>query len=849
MAAKQGLSAHISQASSDARQVVLTHTPAFISSHSWLSNLNTTCTIKSAPPRTPEVMSMLSSKSGWLMKRNESHVWQKRWCCVVPHTFLYYFDSCPIQHHGGDDGSEDNNNTSSFIGTSPVGIIDLECYTSIEQCQCVDDALHNTMEITGDAITNPDLRSFYFQCNDEEECVEWTNALLSDRHAALKDEREAYKQVCDTFPLQLKELSDEINRFENKAKESQEEVYRVRSVAEDCRKKVISVIRDALDRCTSSRSNNMAEMNLIEAKRKKMLVLLDKVTTQAVSMNAGVLESVQLLAEYTNLMHDTLNDVTNQLKQTQNEIKQYSQIDKEQVSALQHQLEQTNHAHTTKISKLKDKIYHLEKSLQSQRQENIDLSKNLDAKKMEFAMIGTSSKQKISELSSHKKILKREVIDLRKKVDEIVSEVTAFEHKSVGLDTQLRGEKERNEFLERHLNQVIQQIKLQEKMIDMMSQGGDNMSRSSRSGFSFGGNSVLGKEVNINSNATNNNADDRSYSSNTRTSMPPLPPRITSSFVTSPCTPSSVSLYNGIGMHTSPLPPPASESRSKPPPPIKPLNLDNNRNRHHHQQQLPPPILNVNSSNSTTGVNNISSKCNTPSNNKPRITVAMFDSATSNSESPITSPKPASRHDHDSDDDDDGCQSVDDNVSALTEDRTYSSKWGSTSLLSANQTNPNQPPTTTKQQHEQSSAQQQHDNVSRPPRPGSASYCSSKDDLNLSTNESNSNSNNNISIAHKARINADSPQRVHVRLPTPPRKINKSLSSNKSVNSSTSRSNSPSVWERLNSAITDVVSVTDSTDNNSNAQEKVKTYTLKERQRMQKDKQMAFLKQQGLITK
>lgn len=60
----------------------------------------------------------------------------------------------------------------------------------------------------------------------------------------------------------------------------------------------------------------------------------------------------------------------------------------------------------------------------------------------------------------------------------------------------------------------------------------------------------------------------------------------------------------------------------------------------------------------------------------------MFDSATSNSESPITSPKPASRHDHDSDDDDDdddGCQSVDDNVSA------------STSLLSANQTNPNQP--------------------------------------------------------------------------------------------------------------------------------------------------------------
>ena len=90
MAAKQGLTAQLSQAGEDAKRAVLSRTG--VTTSSWFSNLNTVCTIKSAPPRSPEVLEMLSSKSGWLFKRNEQHVWQARWCCVVPHSFLYYFD-------------------------------------------------------------------------------------------------------------------------------------------------------------------------------------------------------------------------------------------------------------------------------------------------------------------------------------------------------------------------------------------------------------------------------------------------------------------------------------------------------------------------------------------------------------------------------------------------------------------------------------------------------------------------------------------------------------------------------------------------------------------------------------
>lgn len=113
MAAKQGLTAHISQASEDARRAVLSRAPTSIKSHSWLSNLNTTCTIKSAPPRTPGVMTLLSVKSGWLVKRNEQQVWQRRWCCVVPHTFLYYFEAEPLTSEEDD---EEYATTEGFNG-------------------------------------------------------------------------------------------------------------------------------------------------------------------------------------------------------------------------------------------------------------------------------------------------------------------------------------------------------------------------------------------------------------------------------------------------------------------------------------------------------------------------------------------------------------------------------------------------------------------------------------------------------------------------------------------------------------------------------------------------------------
>jgi hypothetical protein len=50
-------------------------------------------------------------KSGHLSKRNEQGNWQKRFVCVVPHMFLYYFDN--------------------EFSEAPRGVIDLELYTNV----------------------------------------------------------------------------------------------------------------------------------------------------------------------------------------------------------------------------------------------------------------------------------------------------------------------------------------------------------------------------------------------------------------------------------------------------------------------------------------------------------------------------------------------------------------------------------------------------------------------------------------------------------------------------------------------------------------------------------------------
>ena len=65
--------------------------------------------LKGTPRKDAVTTSQFAIQSNHMMKRNEQGVWQKRYVCLVPHLFLYYFDS---------DQSE-----------TPRGVIDLEYFT------------------------------------------------------------------------------------------------------------------------------------------------------------------------------------------------------------------------------------------------------------------------------------------------------------------------------------------------------------------------------------------------------------------------------------------------------------------------------------------------------------------------------------------------------------------------------------------------------------------------------------------------------------------------------------------------------------------------------------------------
>lgn len=569
MAARQGFTAHISQASEDAKRAVLSRAPTAIKSHYWLNNLNTTCTIKSAPPRTPEVMEMLSTHSGWLVKRNEQHVWQRRWCCVVPHMFLYYFEAEP-EHEDGDYGyvtkdgfsgggiyrsdelivenqdmlndavrngytrhssrSSSSPSRDSFVDRknapsptmlerkytapvrgpttrsndlSPSGIIDLECYSSVKQS-----SVHELVfELTGDAITNPDLRSFYFQAGSQDDLEIWTKALLSDRHSALKDEREAYRQVCDSFQLQLQNMSDMIDTAEGKTADTERQLYNVRSQAQKFRTQIVAIVREAFEQSSWRQSvieGKNATEKIIESLEQARLTCLDQLDELVSSADAGRMSkdygllTVQLLADYLATVFGSYTELNVQLSSAQQKLTKSEGVDHAAVSDIKLKLDKMEAERKEEKSMYEAKIAAMEEQLQESQRANEDLRNQMNTQRMDFSMFQSQAKSKLQELSGHKKILKKEVIHLRKKVEEIESERDAALHITNSAKSNVESEKEKNQVLEKYIESMENQVRVQQNMMEMISLSGMSDTKS-RNG------SVVGRII--------GSSDDQSFSS------------------------------------------------------------------------------------------------------------------------------------------------------------------------------------------------------------------------------------------------------------------------------------------------------------------------------------------------
>ena len=430
----------------------------------------------------------------------------------------------PLSPTGGMDTDASNKGGAyQFVSSSnlqPVGIIDLECYSAVNRSKMNPTVL----ELAGDSVTNPDLRSFYFQSPSIEDAESWTKALLSDRHQSLKDETEAYKQVCESFPLQLANCSHMIDTAEAKAEEMEREAYSVRSANEEGRRKVVSAVREMLERgcweteaskrkskengrnkkgkfppfdgpslgnspggleyeeTKSSISDDVndglvsvldAQYEKLETNRAAFLRELEAaLSSPSAVATSNVVPPVQTLVDYTSAIVGSYVDLRSQLQKYELDMSTSVQQDQTQLEALKDAIEGRNAQLADEERKHSMIMSDLKAELQASRHQTEEITKQLEAQRMEFGMYQNATKNKMSELQQHKKILKREVIELRKKIDECGSENTTVAHEYEKIKSSYQTTKDKNTTLERYIGRLEKQVGVQQNMMEMMSQGG-----------------------------------------------------------------------------------------------------------------------------------------------------------------------------------------------------------------------------------------------------------------------------------------------------------------------------------------------------------------------------------------
>jgi hypothetical protein len=952
MAAKQGLTAHISQASEDARRAVLSRAPNAIKSHTWLSNLNTTCTIKSAPPRTPEVMALLSNKSGWLVKRNEQQVWQRRWCCVVPHTFLYYFEAEPAQEEGeDDDGTREGFSgggvyTSSLVvenqdqlndavrdgckgrdgrdstplkgrdantmysppsgekliparvrgptttsgNLSPAGIIDLECYSVVNRSS----RNELVFELTGDEITNPDLRSFYFQAGSIEDCEMWTNALLSDRHSALKDEREAYRQVCESFQLQLQNLSDMIDEAEGKTSQAETQLYNVRSGAEKFRSQVVSIVREALDQKCWIADKNMdkeAESNiekLVQHLEKSRLFFLDQIDEVISCENLGTAKNTgalitQILADYLTTVVGSYTEIGVIVKSMEHKLSRSAGVDKAAVTDMRLKLERVEAEKDEETNQYKAKIATMTAQMEELQKANEEMENQMKTQRVEFSMFQSQAKSKLKELSQHKKILKKEVIELRKKNDEVGSERDAAFHITDGHKVQVETEKEKNIMLEKYIEKMENQVAVQQNMMEMISLSGMSQIEDGAGGAASRSNSVVGRIIGAPDDGSLSSFGPRHYRTlplrdhiNVRDASPyRLPPR------------SRIPTEN----------PPQSPVRRKPPlsmvPPASPKAIQTNNSEDYNVESEKNNMSERTPRRGTLDhefMGNDAEKKNgvSPANNSEQSNFTHEERVTRyqealNTQNKLNATKQKIKHDmnnnleHDDDDDDD--EDDRSHISELTEDRTqraYDSKLHQERqaaiqytmsdmtgenvlngvpeknlLLTQSKDKDNYPPRFILGSSQGNGT---NDPSAPAPVPVPQSTNDQRDDNVMSKNISSGSSvtGTKLSVAQRARLAAEqNPNKVNVTAEADTIRIQEAQERTQSIRPPPkTRSQSPGMFSSLASMIgkkTDARSHCSDSSSNINGQRGEVTLTLAERQQLQKERQLRVLREQGLL--
>ena len=165
-----------------------------------------------------------------------------------------------------------------------------------------------------------------------------------------------------------------------------------------------------------------------------------------------------------------------EVNKAEKQLSSVATVDKSSLDAMQAKYDQLERESREKEVAYQKRAAELEGELKSLQESHAEVENHLQQSRMEFTMYQSQSKAKMGETSQHKKILKKEVIELRKRIEDIGSDADASKHEADRLRTDLETERQRNATLERYIERIEKQMSNQqnmcEQMMEVMSQTG-----------------------------------------------------------------------------------------------------------------------------------------------------------------------------------------------------------------------------------------------------------------------------------------------------------------------------------------------------------------------------------------
>ena len=342
--------------------------------------------LKTTSSKDARTTAKLAIRSGHMSKRNEQGSWSKRFVCMVPHMFLYYFDN---------DQSE-----------SPRGVVDLEYFTNFN--------VNDENILTVSASEGIPFKPYYFQVDDTALLSEWMASFSRDRFHLIKDERDAYQALQDQFSGEMDYASKIIESSASEKEKMQLEVAESRAALDETLcvlQRLIAVASDAGDANSFTLGSfNCNDINSACDSLQKIVVSMrsksHEVCTKAHEETLHIKESYQ---------KETLS-LQEQLKIALEKV----QIETACKGFQDMNMQQLKQDYESKIRELEAKIAILETML-----EDVTLSK--------VAIIESSSI-----LTEQKKILIKEVKQLRKLNSSVSEKVLELETCNIDLGIQNR---------------------------------------------------------------------------------------------------------------------------------------------------------------------------------------------------------------------------------------------------------------------------------------------------------------------------------------------------------------------------------------------------------------------------